>query len=67
MATFNEDIHAAVDCVSIHFGYTELKEKQRCILLSFLKGRDVLGCLPTGFGKSVCVLLLPILFVQLQW
>lgn len=66
MATFNEeDIHTAVDRVSIRFGYTELKEEQRCILLNFLKGRDVFGCLPTGFGKSVCFLLLPMLFDEL--
>ena len=63
MAQFaDRDIEAAITRVSVSYGYPELKDEQKSILLSFLKGRDVFGCLPTGFGKSVCFLLLPMIY-----
>lgn len=36
------------------FGYTEFKEGQEQVIASILAGRDTLGIMPTGGGKSVC-------------
>lgn len=36
------------------FGFDEFREGQRIIIESVLGGRDCLGVMPTGAGKSVC-------------
>ena len=46
-----------------YFGYTSFKEGQEELVDGILAGRDVLGIMPTGAGKSICyqvpALLLP--------
>ena len=37
-----------------YFGYDEFKEGQKKIVLGALDGKDVLGIMPTGGGKSLC-------------
>ena len=37
-----------------HFGYDTFREGQEILIDSILEGRDVLGIMPTGAGKSVC-------------
>jgi ATP-dependent DNA helicase RecQ len=37
-----------------HFGHRAFRPGQRDVVASVLAGRDVLGVLPTGAGKSVC-------------
>ena len=37
-----------------YFGYTSFKEGQEELVDSILNGRDVLGIMPTGAGKSIC-------------
>ena len=37
-----------------YFGYTSFKEGQEELVDSILTGRDVLGIMPTGAGKSIC-------------
>ena len=39
-----------------------LKPKQIEAIQSFVSGNDVFCCLPTGYGKSMCYLLLPCVF-----
>ena len=43
-------------------GYSDLKPEQRCILKAFVEGKDVFVALPTGFRKSLCYALLPLIF-----
>ncbi|MCM1504330.1 MAG: RecQ family ATP-dependent DNA helicase [Muribaculum sp.] len=44
------DIH---DILNRHWGYTEFRPMQEEIITSILAGRDTLGLLPTGGGKSI--------------
>ncbi len=37
-----------------HFGYDEFRPGQREIIYEIINGRDVIGVLPTGGGKSLC-------------
>lgn len=37
-----------------YWGYSSFRERQRDIIESVLDGRDTLGLLPTGGGKSIC-------------
>ena len=39
---------------------SELKEKQFDVINELLLGKDVIGLLPTGYGKSLCYLLPPL-------
>ena len=36
------------------FGYTEFRPGQLKLIDAMLAGRDVLGVMPTGAGKSIC-------------
>ncbi len=42
--------------------YLTLKDKQEEIISTVLKGRDIFGVLPTGYGKTVCFACLSIPF-----
>lgn len=43
-----------IDILKQYFGYDMFREGQRPLIDSVLKGRDVLGIMPTGAGKSMC-------------
>ena len=37
-----------------YFGYDSFREGQERLIEAILEGRDVLGIMPTGAGKSLC-------------
>ena len=51
-------IDKAVEAVGLH----SLKPLQRHVISSFVTGNDVFVSLPTGYGKSYCFVLLPLVF-----
>ena len=44
-----------------YWGYDNLKSKQIKIIDKLINGHDVLGLLPTGYGKSLCYLIPPLI------
>ena len=44
----------------------QLKSKQREAIETFVRGSDVFVSLPTGFGKSLCFVLLPLIYDTLR-
>ncbi len=44
----------AIDVLKQSFGYNTFREGQSELIYSVLQGRDVLGVMPTGAGKSLC-------------
>ncbi len=44
----------ALDCLRRYFGYESFRPGQEALVEAVLAGRDVLGVMPTGAGKSVC-------------
>lgn len=41
------------DILQEYWGYTDFRPLQEDIIMSVLEGRDTLGLLPTGGGKSI--------------
>lgn len=48
------DAHAALAALHRYFGYDSFRIGQADVVSAMLSGRDVLGVMPTGAGKSVC-------------
>ena len=42
------------DVLKKYFGYAAFREGQEILIDSIIEGRDVLGIMPTGAGKSIC-------------
>ncbi|MGE5927618.1 MAG: RecQ family ATP-dependent DNA helicase [Gemmatimonadota bacterium] len=49
-----EQFDAACTVLERHFGFPRFRPLQGAVVRSVLSGRDTLGILPTGGGKSVC-------------
>ncbi len=60
-----EDLKAIICCAASSLGF-KLKLQQEESILQFAKGKDVFVSLPTGFGKSLCYILLPRVFDLLR-
>ena len=44
----------ARECLKLYFGYDSFREGQSALVSDILSGKDILGIMPTGAGKSVC-------------
>ncbi len=60
--SIKETATAAARCL----GYSEMKLQQLQVVEAFVKGYDVFGVLPTGYGKSLCYACLPLVFDTLH-
>ena len=49
------------DILEKYWGYNELKDKQIEVLDNYMANKDVVGLLPTGYGKSMCYLIPPLI------
>lgn len=50
----NYTMNQAKELLKQHFGYDNFKTGQEDIISQILKGKDCLGIMPTGAGKSIC-------------
>ena len=50
----SEAIKEAEKILKQYYGYDHFREGQIPVIKAVLGGRDVLGIMPTGAGKSVC-------------
>lgn len=48
------DLNTAREYLQKYYGYPDFREGQKKIVSSLLEGRDTLGIMPTGGGKSIC-------------
>ena len=56
------ELEQAIDKAVEAVGLQSLKPLQRHVISSFVTGNYVFVSLPTGFGKSYCFVLLPLVF-----
>ena len=47
-------VGSPAEALKKYFGYDEFRDGQEVLINSILAGRDTLGVMPTGAGKSVC-------------
>ena len=57
------DVEAACHAVIRSLGYSALKPEQLRVIKSFVFEKDVFAVLPTGFGKSLCHVRLPAIYI----
>ncbi len=55
-------LQTAVQILQKHFGYPAFRPGQERIVHSLLSGRDTIGIMPTGGGKSICYQVPALLF-----
>ena len=50
----NDTLARARGLLSEHFGYDSFRPAQETLIAALMAGKDVLGIMPTGAGKSMC-------------
>ena len=54
MTRCTPSMDAAREALSTYFGYEAFRQGQEVLIGAVLSGRDALGIMPTGAGKSLC-------------
>ena len=54
MTPCTPSMDAAREALSTYFGYEAFRQGQEVLIGAVLVGRDALGIMPTGAGKSLC-------------
>lgn len=54
VGTSNQMMEEAAKALKVHFGYDAFRPGQETLVEALLSGRDCLGVMPTGAGKSIC-------------
>ena len=68
MSRFEPSAVREVATVAVRaMGYEEMKPEQLKVVEMFVRGNDVLGVLPTGYGKSLCLASSPGLGTRLAY
>lgn len=61
-ASMAGELDVLIEKAAASIGYQSLKEEQKRAVKAFVEGKDVFVSLPTGYGKSLCYALLPLVF-----
>lgn len=61
-----KEVKASIKKAACSLGYEKLKFEQEKSILGIVQGKDVFVSLPTGYGKSICYIVLPSLFDALR-
>ena len=56
------ELDSMIEEAAASLGYQHLKEEQKRAVKAFVEGKDVFISLTTGYGKSLCYALLPLIF-----
>lgn len=56
------DLNEALSIATAKLGYENLRAEQKTVIEAFVGGHDVFAALPTGYGKSLCFAILPVLY-----
>ena len=59
----SREIMIASEKTALSLGYSSLKPVQKEVITAFLKGNDVFGVLPMGYGKASASLAFPVLLI----
>ena len=56
------DLNEALSVAAAKLGYEGLRAEQKSVIEAFVGGHDVFAALPTGYEKSLCFAILPVLY-----
>ena len=59
-------VDEAISCAAAALGYPSVRREQIDAVRAIASGNDVFVALPTGYGKSLCYAMLPLVFDKLH-